>query len=40
MGKLISDNVVMQYSWTGAKQNKKKFEESPLRKLAQSKFNI
>jgi len=36
----MSDNVAMQYSWTGAKQNKEKFEKSPFRKLAQGKFNI
>lgn len=40
MAKLMSDNVAMQYSWTGAKQNKEKFEESPFLKIAQCKYNI
>jgi len=30
MGKLMLDNVAKQYSWTGSKQNKDKFEESPF----------
>lgn len=40
MGQLMSDNVAMLYSWTGAKQKKEKLEESPLRKIIESKFNI
>lgn len=40
MGKLMTDNVAKHYSWTGAKQNKEKLEESPFRKVLESKFNI
>lgn len=36
MGKLMSDNVAMQYSWTGVKQKKEKLEESEFRKVIEN----
>lgn len=40
MGKLMTDSVAVLYSWTGAKQNKEKFEKSPFCKVLESKFII
>lgn len=40
MEKLMSDSVAMLYSWTGAKQNKEKFEKSPFSKILESKIII
>ncbi|XP_071652451.1 uncharacterized protein [Temnothorax longispinosus] len=36
MGILMSDNVAMQYSWTGAKQNKEKFSKSRFHTVLQT----
>lgn len=40
MAHLMSNDVAMLYSWTGAKEHKNKLVESPFRKTLQSKYYL